>query len=181
MALGKRDKMLLGVLAAVALAAGLYFAFTWYVKTSAMLVAQRDSLVQELNQVKEKVRNMAFTRQKLEEAQRLQADLEQKVPQDEEVPQLLRDLSDMLIAAGVKLKSFKPSQPASSSLPEWNEIKVTIGVSGTYRELIKMFGNLQNARRLIGVTNLNISGGGAEMDPVLSCNLDLLVYCVKKR
>ena len=180
MALGKRDKMLLGVLAGMALAAGSYFAFDWYVKTHAALVNQRDALASELNQVMEKVRNMASIKQELAEARQLQEDLEQKVPADEEVPQLLRDLANMLNLAGVELKSFRPGRPAPSVLPEWSQIKVTISVSGTYRELTTMFSNLQKARRLYGVASFSINGGGVEADPVLTCNMDLLVYCTNR-
>lgn len=180
MALAKREKMLAGVLAGMALAAGFYFAFAWYTKTLAALTSQRNALVLELNQVMAKVQNMAKIKQELEEAQKLQMDLEQKVPADEEVPQLLRDLTDMLNVAGVKLKSFRPGRPEPSVLPEWNQIKLTVSVSGTYRELTAMFNNLQKARRLFGVASFSISGGGSGADPALSCNLDLLVYCTKR-
>lgn len=179
MALTQRDKTLLAVLAGMAVVAGLYYTVNWYTKTRAALVSQRDKLASELSHVREKVRNMAMTRQKLEEARQLQVDLERKVPPSEEVPQLLRDLADMMTAAGANLESFKPGRPAPSSLPEWMEIKVSVNVSGTYRALALMFDNLQRAKRLIGVSKFDINGGGTEANPVLQCNLDLLVYCTK--
>jgi len=180
MALGKNEKVLLGVLAGLGLAAGVYFAYNWYARTHAALIGQRDALASELNQVKEKVRNLAVTEERLKEARELQVSLERKVPTDEEVPQLLRDIAGMLTVAGVDLGSFRPGRPVPSVLPEWNEIKVSISVTGTYSKLMAMFDRLRTARRLIGVTSCSFSSGGSEANPVLTCSVSLSVYFTKK-
>lgn len=179
MALGKREKTLLLALVVVGAVAGIYYGYDWYARAKSEKVARRDALARELNMVKEKVRDLAAIEEKLRQAEQLQAELTRMVPQDEEIPQLLRDLATILTSAGVELNSFSPGRPGPSPLPELNQIDVSISVTGTYREILAMFGRLMAARRLIGVKRFSISGGSGP-DPELSCSVSLLVYCAKK-
>lgn len=180
MALGKREQALLGVFAGICLIAGLYFGYDAYSKKRAELTAQRDALERELAMVKEKVRSLETIERQLAEASKMQMDLERSVPKEEEIPQLLRDMADMLAMSRVELRSFNPSRPVSSILPELNEIKVSIGTSGTYGQIIEMFRRLRSAPRLIGVKSFSLSGGGQSANPVLNCSVQLSVYCTKK-
>lgn len=179
LAIGKKEKTLLLVLAVFGMVAGLYYGYDWYARTKSEKVAKRDALVRELNMVKEKVRDLAAIEEKLRQAEQLQEDLRRMVPQEEEIPQLLRDLATMLTSAGVELNSFRPGRPGPSPLPELSQIDVSISVKGTYRELLNMFSRLMAARRLIGVKSFSISGGSGP-DPELSCSVNLSVYCAKK-
>ncbi|NLG83251.1 MAG: type 4a pilus biogenesis protein PilO [Firmicutes bacterium] len=178
-AIGKREKQLLLVLLVFGVVAGLYYGYDWYARIRREKVARRDALVREMNMVKEKVRDLAEVEEKLRQAEQLQEALQRMVPQEEEIPQLLRDLVTMLTSAGVELKSFQPGRPKNSPLPELSQIDVNISVNGTYRELLAMFDRLMKARRLIGVKNFSISGGKG-IDPDLSCSVSLSVYCAKK-
>lgn len=178
MALGKREQALLGVLAGIGLLAGLYFGYDAYSRKRAELTAQRNALERELNMVKEKVRSLEELERQLAESLLIQSDLERTVPKEEEIPQLLRDLADMMAVSGVELLSFQPSQPTRSMLPELNEIRVNISTRGTYANIIEMFKRLRSARRMIGVKGFSLSGGGGE-DPVLSCSVNLSVYCAR--
>lgn len=179
MALGKREQALLGVLAGIGLLAGLYFGYDAYSRKRAQLTAQRDALERELNMVKEKVRSLEVLERQLAESLMIQSDLERTVPKEEEIPQLLRDLADMMAASGVELLSFQPSRPTQSMLPELNEIRVNISTRGVYANIIGMFRRLRSARRMIGVKSFSLSGGGGA-DPVLSCSVNLSVYCARK-
>ena len=179
LAVGKREKTLLLALLAFGALAGLYYGYDWYNRLRQEKMQKRDALVRELNMVKEKVRDLEAVEERLRQAQQLKEDLARMIPQEEEIPQLLRDLTTMLTSAGVKLNSFRPGRPGPAPLPELSQIDVSISVTGTYRELLDMFGRLMTARRLIGVKNFSISGGGG-LDPELSCSVNLSVYCAKK-
>lgn len=165
------------ILAALVLGTGAYFATDWYLKDIRRLTALRAEKDADLKRVEEKVRDLASVEQKLLEARKLQEDYDRLVPGSEELPQLLRDTSTMLTTAGVKLTSFTPGGVSPSpQLPELNQLIVSVSTSGTYEEILKMFGALKSARRLIGVTNFTIGGATAGNDPTLSCQFSMVVY-----
>lgn len=182
MGLSRREKtalVLLGVVVGVGLGG---YAADWYVKDLAKLRAEKAAKEADLRMVEEKVRNLANVEKRVAEAKKLQEDYERMIPKSEELPQLLRDMANMLTAAGVDLLAFRPGQSLPVNVdPALEQKIVSINIDGTYTQIMRMFETLRSAKRLIGIRDFSIrrgSGNNEESprDPPLTCQFNMIVF-----
>jgi Tfp pilus assembly protein PilO len=89
------------------------------------------------------------------------ATLQKKVPNDVELPSILRSMQYLAIASGVHLTSFSPTQPTPlTNAPGISTVTISMTVSGGYAELEQLDSALEGLQRTFMVTGYTFTGGG---------------------
>ncbi|HIA92330.1 TPA: hypothetical protein EYO12_04445 [Candidatus Saccharibacteria bacterium] len=165
-----------------ALFASWYLLYAKQLSTLSENSAEKAFMQQEITELN----NLATATQELEanlqsiseEADRALALLPVGVDED----RLLSLMSFFETQSGVIMTSFTPV--GVSSLLEGDEesdepfstYSVSIGITGTYEELLSFFDLLSNSARFISVDKLSVLGGGTEENPRLSVDIAIEAY-----
>lgn len=83
-------------------------------------------------------------------------ELKEQLPEEKEVSSLLKQISDLSIAAGLDVKSWKPGTKKMHSSGIVSEIPVAVVVSGTYHDLAGFLSSLTKLNRIVNITNIKI-------------------------
>ena len=82
-------------------------------------------------------------------------ELQSAIPQNPGITDLLRATDQIRVATGVTFQSIVPSPPTAQSAP--GTISLTIGVQGTYQQVMSYLDQLMQMRRLVVVDNVAVS------------------------
>ncbi len=121
---------------------------------------QKVTLEKKLEQVKKKARNKERLQKELEETLVVFEETAKLLPKEQEIPQLLKDISALGRNAGLDFLAFKPGQDAPKDF--YAEIPVTINVNGPYHNLGFFLDQVSKLDRIVTVDNIKM--GGPKMD-----------------
>lgn len=162
---------------------------SWY-----LLYAKQLSSISEANAEKavveqqiEELNNLATATQELEDnLKAIEADADRALallPVGVDEDRLLSLMSFFESQSGIIMVSFTPSGASSVSGEEsetssetFSTYSATIGISGTYEELIAFFDQLSNSARFISLEKLSVVGGGTSENPRLEVNLSIVAF-----
>jgi type IV pilus assembly protein PilO len=154
------------------------FYFTFFSPTNdklANLERQKVSLEQKLKRVKEKARNRARLRQELNETIAVFEETAKLLPKEQEIPQLLKDISALGRNAGLDFLAFKPGQDRPKDF--YAEIPVNINVNGPYHNLGFFLDQVSKLDRIVTVDNIKMGGPNMEAgEMLLASSCSLLTY-----
>ena len=154
------------------------FYFTFFSLTNdklANLERQKVSLEQKLKRVKEKARNRARLRQELNETIAVFEETAKLLPKEQEIPQLLKDISALGRNAGLDFLAFKPGQDRPKDF--YAEIPVNINVNGPYHNLGFFLDQVSKLDRIVTVDNIKMGGPNMEAgEMLLASSCSLLTY-----
>lgn len=138
-----------------------YFAF-YQQKQNQLEILNNDkvALEKKLERVKKKASNKARLQKELEETRLVFEEASRLLPKEQEIPQLLKDISALGRNAGLDFLSFKPGQDIPKDF--YAEIPVNINVNGPYHNLGFFLDQVSKLDRIVTVDN--ISMGGPKMD-----------------
>lgn len=88
---------------------------------------------------------------------RLQA-LSAQLPEEKEVSQLLAQVSDAAMRAGLQIISWRPGPRRLHPSHIVYEVPVSITMSGSYHRLGNFFSALTALKRIVNITNISMSG-----------------------
>lgn len=188
MTLNKKDMTILwgavGVLVLFGLASLAYF----YANDLKRLRAEKEAEAAKLAQVQAKVDDLSLLETKLMDVEALLEGFDRLVPAKKELPQLLRDMANILTRAGVDLREFSPDPTASpvQAVPEFSQMVITVQTKGTYEQTKRMFADLRSWRRLIGIKDFSLKSESAkdsnysEADPLLVCDFHVVVFFAER-
>jgi type IV pilus assembly protein PilO len=129
-------------------------------------IAQLEEDYTKLSAEVEKARQMVGSLAKLEaEYERLHlqwASAQELLPQEEEMPDLLRKVTTAGNKAGVEFMLFQPKPPVVKEM--FKEHPVSVRVRGGYHELGIFLTRLANLSRIVNVTDLKINAAVANKD-----------------
>lgn len=141
----------------------------------ANLEKQKVSLEQKLKRVKEKARNRARLRQELNETIAVFEVTAKLLPKEQEIPQLLKDISALGRNAGLDFLAFKPGQDRPKDF--YAEIPVNINVNGPYHNLGLFLDQVSKLDRIVTVDNIKMGGPNMEAgEMLLASSCSLLTY-----
>lgn len=119
----------------------------------------------------------------LEENEALVADV---LSADPLVPELLTQIHTIATESGLDVSRLSyafnsggSSSPASAEAleadvsPKHSTVLVSLGVEGTYEQLVSFFNNLENSARMVNVDNFRYSGGGTANSGNLAVSVSL--------
>lgn len=81
-------------------------------------------------------------------------ELKEQLPDEKEISSLLKQVSDMGIAAGLEIQSWKPSAKKTHPSGIVYEIPVSVGVAGTYHNLGYFLSSLTKLNRIVNINNM---------------------------
>jgi type IV pilus assembly protein PilO len=142
---------------------------------------QKVTLEKKLEQVKKKARNKERLQKELEETQVVFDEAAKLLPKEQEIPQLLRDISALGRNAGLDFLSFKPGKDTPKDF--YAEIPVNINVNGPYHNLGFFLDQVSKLDRIVTVDNIKMGGpkmDAGEMLLASSCTLKTYRFTNKK-
>lgn len=84
------------------------------------------------------------------------SELQEQLPDEKEISSLLKQISDMGVAAGLDIKSWKPSTKKMHPSNIVFEIPVSVDVIGTYHNLGYFLSSLTKLNRIVNITNMKL-------------------------
>ncbi|MEJ2719741.1 MAG: type 4a pilus biogenesis protein PilO [bacterium] len=155
------QKILIGVLALAGLSY-VYFGtsmlpFCYQVRKAKMAALQEEytRLSAELEKARQMVNSLAQLEAEYERLHRQWLSAQELLPQEQEMPELLRKVTTAGNRAGIEFILFQPSAPAAKEL--FKEHPVKVRVRGGYHHLGIFLSRLANMERIVNVSELKIS------------------------
>lgn len=84
-------------------------------------------------------------------------ELKEQLPEEKEISSLLKQVSDMGIAAGLEIKSWKPSPKVTHPSGIVYEIPVSVDVIGTYHNLGYFLSSLTRLNRIVNIKDMRLA------------------------
>jgi type IV pilus assembly protein PilO len=83
-------------------------------------------------------------------------ELKEQLPEEKEISTLLKQVSDLGIAAGLEIKSWKPSPKVTHPSGIVYEIPVSVSVEGTYHNLGYFLSSLTRLNRIVNIQDMRL-------------------------
>jgi len=139
------------------------------------LKAKELSMQKTLKEVKEKAADLAKFEKELEEAERLFQEAAVLLPDEKEIPQLLKDISSLGRTAGLDFLTFKPLADIPKDF--YAEIPITINVRGPYHNMGFFFDQVSKLERIVSVSNVKMGSPKKEDgEMLLKSDCKLVTY-----
>ena len=122
-------------------------------------IAALEQQSHDLQEQKKTVEKRAFDRSRFEaELSQLMAELQQalqELPNEREIPDLLKGISNLGKQVGLEVKSFQPL--AEKDLGDGTaEVPVALSVEGSFHEVAMFFDRLSKMNRIVSVRDINM-------------------------
>jgi type IV pilus assembly protein PilO len=95
-----------------------------------------------------------------EEKKKVLARLEAQLPAEKEVSELLRQVSDLGIKAGLDTVLWRPGSRTVHSSKEVYEIPVNVEMRGNYHSLGYFFSKISELSRIVNINNISLKSLG---------------------
>jgi type IV pilus assembly protein PilO len=136
------------------------------------LNSQKVVMENKLREVKKKAQNEERFQKELNETIAVFEETSKLLPKEQEIPQLLKDISALGSNAGLDFLAFKPGQDIPKDF--YAEIPVNINVNGPYHNLGFFLDQVSKLDRIVTVNNIKMGGAQKEAGEMIlasSCNL----------
>ena len=84
------------------------------------------------------------------------SELKEQLPEEKEISSLLKQISDLSIAAGLDIKSWKPGARKMHSSGIVSEIPVAVAASGTYHDFAGFLSSVTKLNRIVNITDIKL-------------------------
>ena len=161
-------KAKVGIVFLIVLIPVVAFYFAFYQPNSEKiqgLKAKEVSMQKTLKEVKEKASELAKFEQELKAAEMLFQEAAVLLPDEKEIPQLLKDISSLGRTAGLDFLTFKPLADIPKDF--YAEIPITINVRGPYHNMGFFFDQVSKLERIVSVSNVKMGSPKKEAGEML--------------
>ena len=171
-------KVKIGIVFLIVLIPVVVFYFAFYQPNSKKiqgLKTKEVSMQKTLKEVKEKAAGLAKFEQELKAAELLFQEAAILLPNEKEIPQLLKDISSLGRTAGLDFLTFKPLADIPKDF--YAEIPITINVRGPYHNMGFFFDQVSKLERIVSVSNVKMGSPKKEAgEMLLKSNCRLVTY-----
>lgn len=126
-------------------------------KTIKTLDATIDSQNNEIAASQAKSAKLDILKQENERLLKRINELQDQLPEEKEISSLLKQVSDMGIAAGLEIKSWKPGQKITHESGIVYEIPVAVEAIGTYHNLGYFLSGLTKLNRIVNISDMKVT------------------------
>lgn len=116
------------------------------------LEVTRDTLVKEIQNLREKKRRLPILLAQVEKVEEEFEEAAKMLPKGKEIPKLLTDISALGRNAGLDFVSFTPKGEVQKDF--YNEVPVAISINGPYHSIGGFLDEVSKLDRIVSVTNL---------------------------
>ncbi len=161
--LGRQATMIIAAIACLAVLAGGWLLLVQPVKSDISKVKAQTSQQQSDNQSSQlQLQSMRSIAKNLPAEKAELAVLSQRVPNQVELPALLRSMQSLAKASGVTLLSITPTTPTPlASAPGISTVGISLNVTGGYAEIEQFDSALEGLQRTFLVSGFTLTGGGS--------------------
>ncbi|MCK5516474.1 MAG: type 4a pilus biogenesis protein PilO [Desulfobulbaceae bacterium] len=174
--LDKKIKIVIAVLlVAVPIGLFVYLSYMPNVETIKKMEGKKISLAAEVAKAEKVARNLKKYEDELVEAQKHFEAIAVVLPKSKEIPNLLRNISDLGKGAGLDFVSFQPGGEKPKDF--YAEIPVNISIRGPYHNVGYFLDQVSKLDRIVTANNIKLGSPkkvGNEM--ILSSSCSLLTY-----
>jgi len=159
--LTKQEIILVAVMAIAALGGGFYqFILKPTMERAEKVQSEVSAMEARIEQIRKELRDQEELERKYAQAQSDLITFEALIPNDKEIPDLLRELESIATRCNVEL----PSINASSLINRTTHFEISLGLSikGSYRNVLRFFEEVTSAKRLIIVRSTSINPSADE-------------------
>ena len=154
--LTKKEIILVAVMAIIALGGGFYqFILSPTMARAEQVKSEVSAMEAKIEQIRKELRDQEELEKKYEQAKVEIASFETLIPNDKEIPDLLRELELIADRCNVILSSIAASSPINRTTHL--EITLNLPIKGEYRNILRFYNELTSAKRLIIVKTTSIS------------------------
>ena len=89
------------------------------------------------------------------------------LPKKEEIPTLLRSITELGISSDLKFNSFAPSK--GTAQPMYTEIFAAIQITGRYHDVLLFFDKVGKMKRIVNIQNVSMAPSGDTADLNVRC------------
>jgi type IV pilus assembly protein PilO len=149
-----------------------FFMYSPNVKKIQGLTTKQANLIAEIDKAKKAASELEKVKASIAETENLFKETALLLPQDKEIPALLRNISDLGKGAGLDFLSFRPGPEVPKDF--YAEIPVDIQINGPYHNMGYFLDQVSKLERIVTVDNIQMGGGkkeGAEMLLNSTCRL----------
>jgi len=145
------------------------------------LVAQVRQQENEISIKETKARRLAVLKAENDWLKARLRELQEQLPDEQEVSGLLRQISDLGLANGLQINSWKPKARRTDPSGLYDEIPVGVNVTAGFHNLGEFFSSISAMTRIVNVSNISMgleSGDKTTGDgsPALSVNFNATAF-----
>ena len=174
--IGSAPPIVKGVLAALVAAAVLVAGY--FLDTEDQIIALDAATAKEMDLKKTyeglaaKAANLELYREQMKEMKAAFEVMLRQLPKKAEVEELLVDISQAGLAAGLEFELFKPGR---EEVAEFSNLPIQMKVSGKYHEFGEFVSSAAALPRIVTLHNAQVTGGGSK-DAQLNMSLTARIY-----
>jgi type IV pilus assembly protein PilO len=135
----------------------LLYAVSFYLPRSRDIASNQEkmqTLETELTQLQAQVKNKAKTTEEIAEVEGQFQQLKAQLPEQKEIPELLRQVSNLGRESGLEVVLFRQRAEALREL--YAEVPVEMAVRGGYHQVALFFDKVRHLDRIVNVSDLSI-------------------------
>ena len=132
---------------------------------------ERKALMEEIGKQRDEIANLERNSARLPklktENKRLESrllELQMQLPEEKEVSELLKQVSELGIKSGLQIVSWKPGPRGVHSSKEVYEIPVEVTMRGAYHKFGQFYSNITMLNRIVNILNITMRPGGYGLD-----------------
>ncbi|MCW8807393.1 MAG: type 4a pilus biogenesis protein PilO [Rhodanobacter sp.] len=144
-----------GLLCAVVLLMGWYFYVSDQQDSLSTLAGKEAHLKQEFSTKQAKAVNLEALQQQLDEMQDMLRQLLRQLPSKTEMPELLVDISQTALSAGLETELFEPGRETPKDF--YSEQPITLRMTGTYHQFGAFISGVASLPRVVILTLHDVS------------------------
>jgi type IV pilus assembly protein PilO len=122
------------------------------------LNAKIDTQNNEIATSQAKVAKLDFLKQENSRLINRINELKEQLPEEKEISSLLKQVSDLGIASGLSIKSWRPAAKTTHPSGIVYEIPVSVDVEGTYHNLGHFLSSLTRLNRIVNISDMKLGG-----------------------
>lgn len=152
-----KQKAILVVLVCLLLGAGYYYLF--YAGAAAQIASlekKRNELSHEVRTASEIARNLPAFKTEVRRLEEQLSLLLEQLPDSAEIPNLLKNVSDLGKESGLEFLKFAPAKEGRKEF--YAEIPVAISVSGGYHSFVLFADKVSHLPRIVNLSNIAFAG-----------------------
>ncbi|OPY80918.1 MAG: Pilus assembly protein, PilO [Syntrophorhabdus sp. PtaU1.Bin058] len=153
-----------------------HFVISPQLETKDKLIAEYQSLKKDLDRLVTIKNNMNKYRQEYMEMQALLKNMLKQLPESKDIPNLLRNVTNVGDETRLKLKFFEPKQLQNKEF--YAELPFEIKFSGPFHNVAYFFDGIRKLERIINITSFSLVGTGpmTKMSIEGACTARAYVY-----
>jgi type IV pilus assembly protein PilO len=142
----------------------------------AKIEKQNVEINRKITEAKQKTKDLAKFEEDVVQVEAQYKEALTLLPKTEEIPSLLKTITELGATSNLEFNSFSPSAGESQTM--YTEIPVSIQVKGKYHDVLLFFDRVGKMKRIVNIENVSMSPSGS--DTSLNVNCRAVTYKFKE-